>query len=184
MINRAAFFSVVRSDIVKRPLKFPEVNAFENILDAWEEDYSKWDRRWLAYALATAWHETAFTMLPIEEYGKGKGRPYGKSDSQTGKIYYGRGFVQLTWKFNYDKAGKKLGYDLVNKPELALEPEIASAILFEGMAEGWFTGRQFNHYFNKTTTDWYNARRIINGLDKAAAIGKYGQSFYKGLKDG
>jgi predicted chitinase len=184
MIDRRKFFDVVRKKIVKRPLKFPEVVNLENFLDTWERDYSKWDRRWLAYALATAWHETAFTMLPIEEYGKGKGRKYGEKDSQTKQTYYGRGYVQLTWKYNYEKAGIKLGVDLVNKPELALDPDIAAQIMFEGMEGGWFTGKKFADYFNKTTTDWFNARRIINGTDKAAAIGAYAQAFYEGVRNG
>ena len=33
--------------------------------------------------------------------------------------------------------------------------------------QGVFTGKKFGDYFNKTTEDWVNARRIINGLDKA-----------------
>lgn len=32
--------------------------------------------------------------------------------------YYGRGFIQLTWKENYLALGKLTGYDLVNQPEL------------------------------------------------------------------
>jgi predicted chitinase len=32
--------------------------------------------------------------------------------------YYGRGFVQLTWKENYAALGKLTGYDLVNDPSL------------------------------------------------------------------
>ena len=44
-------------------------------------------------------HECANTYRPIEEIGKGKGRPYGTPTSN-GKTYYGRGFVQLTRKTN------------------------------------------------------------------------------------
>ena len=49
--------------------------------------------RQTAYMLATAKHETANTFAPIEEYGKGKGLPYGKPDRKTGLVYFGRGYV-------------------------------------------------------------------------------------------
>jgi predicted chitinase len=35
-----------------------------------------------------------------------------------GKQYYGRGPIQLSWNFNYDLAGKALGLDLLNDPDL------------------------------------------------------------------
>ncbi len=74
--------------------------------------------------LATAYWETAQTMEPIEEYGKGAGRPYGEPDPATEQTYYGRGYVQLTWLPNYEKASKEIydiefdagGVDLVNNP--------------------------------------------------------------------
>lgn len=181
-IDRVKFFNVVRKELVKGPLSYELVVAFEEILDAWEEDHPGWDKRWLAYALATAWHETAFTMRPIEEYGKGKGRKYGKPDPKTGKTYYGRGYVQLTWAYNYSHAGQKLGLDLLNKPELALEADTAAKIMFWGMYEGWFTGKKFSDYFDGEKTDWINARRIINGTDKARAIAGYAELFYKGVR--
>ena len=53
------------------------------------------DLRWLAYILATDYHETAYTMQPIEEYGKGAGYDYGEPDPVTGEIYFGTGLVQL-----------------------------------------------------------------------------------------
>ena len=104
-----------------------------------------WDVRWLAYSLATTIHETASTMWPIEEYGKGKGQPYGVPDPDTGEAYYGRGFVQLTWKDNYQKMtpivdplfpGEPI--DLVKKPAQALDPHVAAAIMYQGMAAGSF----------------------------------------------
>ncbi|TOE35570.1 hypothetical protein CGJ43_25525, partial [Vibrio parahaemolyticus] len=60
--------------------------------------------QYLAYVLATTYHETGHTMKPIEEWGKGQGRPYGEPDPETGQTYYGRGYVQLTWLANYIKA--------------------------------------------------------------------------------
>ena len=124
---------------------------------------SKKDDRWLAYALATAHHETDRTFRGIEEYGKGKNKEYGKTDPQTGKAYYGRGLVQLTWRKNYKKMGGLLGVDLEHRPEKALDLKIATQILFVGMTRRTFTGKKLADYFNAATEDWVNARRIVNG---------------------
>ena len=90
----------------------------------------------LAYILATIQHETANTFLPIEEYGKGKGKEYGKIVEETGKAYYGRGLVQITWSYNYKKFNGLIGIDLYQNPEQALNPEIALQIAYYGMQSG------------------------------------------------
>ena len=97
-----------------------------------------------------------------------------------GKDYYpyiGRGFVLLTWEENYLRAGEKVDEDLVGFPDMALEPDIAAAVMFDGMEEGWFTGVSLFDYFNDTTDDPVNARRIINGTDRASEIANYHVSF-------
>lgn len=175
MIDRGKFYEVVRTHFGQ--LKQKQVDGFEAILNEWES-LGLTDLRWLAYMLATAWHETAKTMQAIEEYGKGKGRKYGKPDPNTGHVYYGRGFVQLTWNYNYKKMGEVLGVDLVNNPQLALDTTIATKIMFEGMQVGYFTGKKLSDYFNEQKEDWLNARRIINGRDKAELIAEYGRKFY------
>jgi putative chitinase len=168
-MNREAFFNSVRSDFGK--LKQPQVDGFNVLLDAWAGR----DPRFTAYALATAWHETAKTMQPIREYGKGKGKKYGVPVN--GQVYYGRGYVQLTWHENYAKAKSKLGVDFVGKPDLVMQPKHAAAIMVRGMTEGWFTGKKLSTYFNKTKDDPVQARKIINGLDKAELIADYHRKF-------
>lgn len=177
-INRTYFFYIVREHLYAGKMKQSEVDGCEAILDEWERrtEVKFIMPSYLAYMLATTYHETARTMQPIEEYGKGKNRSYGKIDPDTGHAYYGRGFVQLTWKENYKKAGDKLGIDLVHYPERALDLKIATDILFTGMIEGWFTGRKLSHYFNDHLIDYRQARKIINALDKADVIAKY--AFY------
>lgn len=181
VINRAQFFQSVRASLFNGVLKQSQVNALNGILDEWEAKYDDSDDRYLAYMLATTFHETATTMQPIAEYGKGKGRPYGIADPVTKQIYYGRGFVQLTWKANYEKFGKLLGIDLLNKPDLALDLKIATDIMFVGMLQGLFTGKKLADYFSPTKQDWVNARRIINGIDRAQLIAGYGQKFYEAI---
>jgi predicted chitinase len=87
-----------------------------------------------------------------------------------GAIFCGRGFVQLTGRRNYKKASDKLGVDFVSNPALVMKPAHASAIMFDGMIEGWFTGKKLSDYITATKTDFVNARRIINGTDKAREI--------------
>lgn len=194
MINRDKFFISIRQSLFKGVLKQEQVDGINAILGRWEAQELT-DLRWLAYMLATTYHETAKTMQPIEEYGKGKDYKYGKKIKRSGiayslpdKLYYGRGYVQLTWYENYETMGRLLGFDLLNNPELALHPKFAADIMFEGMTKGNsnfgdFTGKSLEHYFNDKKEDWVNARRIINGLDKAELIAGYGKKFMAGLNE-
>ena len=92
MIERSVFFDLVRQDPFPGELNQGQVEGQDAILDAWESAFPDGDLRWLAYALATTYHETSATMQPIEEYGKGEGSSYGKEDPETHQTYYGRGF--------------------------------------------------------------------------------------------
>lgn len=177
-MNRAAFYAAMRPVI--GPLNHPQVDGFEAILDAAEG--LKTPLHHLAYMLATAWHETAFRMQPIEEFGKGRGKQYGKPAGPFGQRYYGRGYVQLTWLSNYEKAQAELGVDLVQSPHLALQPDIAAEIMFTGMAEGWFTGKKLSDFINANRVDYRGARKIINGTDRAEKIAGYARSFEHALK--
>lgn len=133
-------------------------------------------RNQLAYVLATAYHETAHTMKTVREYG---GDTYLKK-----KKYYpyvGMGYVQLTWDYNYKKAGDKLGVDFLKNPKLLLEPKYAAPILVIGMQEGWFTGKKLSDYITLKKSDFKNARRIVNGMDKADLIEGYAEKYDKML---
>ena len=129
--------------------------------------------RQAAYLIATAKHETANTFAPIEEYGRGKFHPYGRPDPKTGLTYFGRGYVQLTWVKNYQTMGTLLGLPLYTQPELALRYDVAYKIMSYGMTHGTFTGVGLNRYITDQKTDYLNARKIINGLDRAELIAGY-----------
>lgn len=195
MLDRKHFFDSVRASLFGGHLTQEQVEGIIAILDEWEAG-NYCDDRHLAYMLATTYHETGKvmdgkmerTMQPISEVGKGRGRKYGQRIKMNGRpyadtmaIFYGRGFVQLTWYENYQKAGLKLGNDLLHNPELALSLPVATKILFAGMMEGWFTGKKLSDYFNGGKEDWVNARKIINGLDRAELIAGYGKKFYAAL---
>lgn len=188
MINRKSFFDIVRRDLFDGKLTNAQVNGIDAILNEWELNHADGNPKHLAYMLATAHHETGRTMQPIEEWGKGKGLPYGKMIRMDRKpywkpkqLYYGRGFVQLTWFENYEKAGAKLKVDLLGNPALALDLGVATKIMFAGMFEGWFTGKKLADYITPLKTDFVNARKIINGLDKADQIAGYANLYASAL---
>lgn len=177
-VNRASFFDAIRKEPFPGILSTPQVAGCEAILAEWDRR-ALTDLRWLAYMLATAFHETARTMQPIAEYGRGKGHKYG--EPVNGKVYYGRGLVQLTWDYNYKKMGDLLKVDLLSDPDLALNPGIAAKIMFEGMIRGTFTGRKLADYFTVPVTDFVGARKIINGTDRAELIAGYAKQFHGAL---
>jgi putative chitinase len=193
VINRNFFFDRARIELFSGSFKKAQLDGLTAILDRWEASHADQDDRWLAYMLATAHHETDRTMQPITEYGGPKyftrkydvtgerpalAKKMGNTTPGDGPRYCGRGYVQLTWKVNYQKAKDKLGPDFVGTPTLALDARNASDIMFLGMAEGWFTTKTLADYFNTTKEDWINARRIINGTDKANLIAEYGKKYY------
>jgi putative chitinase len=184
-IDRKAFFDSIRESLFYGVLSQRQVDGMNHLIDTWEERFAAGDIRWLAYAMATAHHETAFVWDAIEEYGKGSGKPYGAPAGPYGECYYGRGFVQLTWLENYQKGEQilrdtyQLECPMVEYPHRMLEHEPAALILFDGMIEGWFTGVGLPSFFNSDTEDPYNARKTVNGLDKADLIAGY----YKSFKD-
>jgi len=197
--DRAEFFNVCRDGIMGPTLSDNEVSGTEAILDA----VSGLPVSWVAYALATAWHETAHSMQPIRERGgpayfhrmydieghrPALARKMGNRNPGDGARYCGRGYVQLTWRRNYVLAGQKLGQPLEAQPEIAMRPDVAAAILRHGMVEGWFTGKGFRHYLPSTglanRPAFTAARQIINGMDKAALIAGYALDFQRALQKG
>lgn len=164
----------------------PQVDGINTVLDAWER-FGDGDAQHLAYLLATQKHETAHTMQPIYERGAkayfNKYEPGTKIGANLGNTlkgdgykFRGRGYVQLTGRSNYIKAGKKLGIDLVGSPDLALQPDIAARILIRGCVEGWFTGKKLGDY-----ATFRDMRRVVNGTDKADLIAGYADVFLKAL---
>ncbi len=133
----------------------------------------------IAYVLATVEWETARTFKPVreafwldEDWRKDNLRYY---------PYYGRGFVQITWEKNYKKYADILGIDLVNNPDLAMNENVALFILVHGFKTGTFTGRKITDYISELQTDYINARRCINGTDKAEEIAKLAEKYFAQL---
>lgn len=145
------------------------------------EDRKITDGGQIAYILATARHESLMGKLMIEQ---ADGRAYegrkdlGNTQPGDGPRFKGRGFVQITGRTNYTDWSKRLSVNLVGNPEKAADPNIAAKILVEGMRLGTFTGKKLSDYITDDKRDFVNARRIVNGTDKANQIADYARTFY------
>lgn len=146
---------------------------------------------WMAYCLATDYHETGHTMQPERERGSGDGADADPWDDYLeqydtgakaialgntpeadgdGITWAGRGKVQITGHTNYAKADARLhelgvlkaGESLLDTPDLALRLDVAAATLVVGMLEGWFTGKKLNTYLpNPARREHFAAARRI-----------------------
>jgi putative chitinase len=193
-MNKAEFFDLIRGQIFGGALNADQVKHIEAIADA--SAAAGWSIPYAAYALATGQHETArfvhlkelggvgyFTrMYDVRGNRPSLARSNGNIHPGDGPRFIGRGYVHLTWRNNYRRAGQKIGVDLENNPELAAEPGIAARVMIEGMQAGWFTGRAMRHYLDSSPPDYVGARRIINGTDKAALIAGYARDYERALR--
>jgi putative chitinase len=190
--NPQAFFDAVRaSRLFGVGLKPDEVSGLETVCSVAKA--AGWPLAYTAYALATAAHETAYTMQPVREafwltetWRRNHLRYY---------PFYGRGYVQLTWETNYPKAERELDLNgrLTGNLDVALDPEIAARIMARGMQEGWFAGdNKGRHTLTRhlpsdapaNKAQMTSARRIINGQDKAAKIADEAIMFQNALQAG
>ncbi len=191
--NQQAFFdSLSESNVMGHSLKPDQVKGLEAVLGAAKA--AGWALAFTAYALATSCHETNYTMQPVRE-------AYWLSENWRRKNlryypFYGRGYVQLTWKANYEKADRELELNgrLIANLDLALDPDIAAKILVKGMQEGWFAGdktgqrhtlaRYLPTSGEASQAEFTSARRIINGIDMAGKIAGEAIKFQSALQEG
>ena len=188
--NHTTFFNGYREIYGK--LNQGQVSGLDNLLGYIELDNEITDIRWAAYMLATVKHECADTFQPITERGAKSyfnkyepgtsiGKNLGNKVAGDGYNFRGRGYVQITGRANYQNMSSALGLsgenDLILHPDHTLHPDVAYRIMSYGMRKGSFTGKKLNDYINGTACDYTNARRIINGLDKAATIKGYAVTF-------
>lgn len=195
LADPAAFFAKLRER--SGPLDQIQVDTVNRLLIS----ASHWPVGWLAYGFATAWHEAR--LRPIDEIGKGKGRPYAKPGARMkaipnaptygGQLPYGRGLVQLTWAENYewaDKAAAAAGLinagDILANFDLVKKPAIAAFVLVQGMEDGAFTGKKLADYIGERGThgEFKAARKIINGTDRDEMIASYADEMQEALDAG
>jgi putative chitinase len=189
-LDHTAFFNGYRA--AYGALGQGQVNGLESLLAQIELDPDLADPRWAAYMLATVKHECADTYQPVVERGARSyfdkyesgtnlGKQLGNTNPGDGYLFRGRGYVQITGRANYQSMTGKLRLsgndDLVQHPDSALEPGVAYRIMSYGMRKGSFTGKKLADYITAGGTDYLQARRIINGLDRADTIKGYAVAF-------
>ena len=126
----------------------------------------------LAQFLAQCAHET-MNYASLVEFGDGKdydpnvnpikAKNLGNTNPGDGERFKGRGFIQLTGRYNYTEAGKALGLPLDQKPQLLEKPEIAAK------ASIWFWNNRVkpnvsNFTDTRTVTGYINPG--LRGLQK------------------
>lgn len=143
------------------------------------------DQGQIAYMLATAKHETGNFTIAREQGSAAYFQMYegrkdiGNTQPGDGHKYIGRGYVQATGRGQYTLWAKKFGIDCVNHPELLEQSQYAVQVLVIGLRDGLDTGRKISQYINGSKQDFYNARRTVNGTDKATLIAGYASAYLK-----
>lgn len=173
-IDDQAFFAACRREI--GALNQRQVDALSLLLQFMRDDPTLDDERHAAYMLATVRQECGDGYAPVAEgfYLRNPGAFRRKLRYYP---WYGRGYVQLTWRANYARAERELGVAFTRDPDLALVSEHAYAIMSRGMREGWFTGLALRDYIAGELCDYRNARRIINGTDRARRVAGFARQF-------
>lgn len=208
-INRSFFFDHLGGTLYRRGLSRSQVAGHEAVLDAWESGHAERDDRWLAYILATAFHETGGALQPVTEnlnYSAARlltvfpgrftpaeaRRSARRPQMIANRVYAGRlgngGEASGDgWRYRGRGLVQITGranyrtFGLENDPDRALEQGLAVRILIEGMIAGLYTGRALRDYFHGDEADWVNARKIVNRLDRADDIARHAKAYYASI---
>ena len=190
MNDRKPFYDAVTRDLFYGSLPHWQQQPLDQI---WDEGLRRKRNVYeIAYAMATAYHETARFKYD-EEIGKGRGRKYGAEVCLIGNsyaTYHGRSWPQHTWLANYAKLSIRATLefqrpvDFVNNPDLIKDdPVLEGWAMWEGLVTGFWTGKNLADFRNADgSLDYYRARKIVNGMDKAKKIAGYAVTFEAALR--
>jgi putative chitinase len=111
-----------------------------------------------------------YARQPAKIAGKVYNGRLGNTSEEEASRYLGRGLIQLTGKENYDNCGKGIGVDLINQPQLLVEPNYAA------MSAGWFWNKKGLNALADSGDFETMTKRINGGLigldDRKAKIAK------------
>jgi putative chitinase len=207
-MEHAKFFAGLRLSLFGGRLSTNQVNGIEAIVS--ELEARPLDSRWLAYILATTYHETDKTMCAISEnlnysaagllatfpkyFTVGEAGAYARQPQRIANRAYANRMGNRDeasgdgWRYRGRGLVQITGrdnytkYGIADDPDKALDPIKAIEILFDGMTNGRFTGKKLSDFFTATATDWIGARRIINGSDRAVDIAGHAKKFAAALE--
>lgn len=153
-----------QSDLLAVKASWPYLSDALLALD--KEEYEKYYIPVAVAVAATAGVECHFK--PINEYGNPAyftkmywddqplAKRLGNQSAYDAVKYHGRGYIQLTGRNNYAKYGQLLNQPLVERPELALQPDVSALILVKYMQDhGCFTWARRGN--------WLKVRTLVNG---------------------
>lgn len=181
-----AFYDTARITLFGGKLSVVQVQRLDALLSS-AASFETVRAEHLAYVLATAhWETDRFNAM--HEYATGdayEGRQdLGNVEPGDGKRFKGRGFPMLTGRKNYKWASGVSGVDLVDDPERASDPLVSAPIILTGMLTGAFTGVGLGRYVNDGKVDFVNARRVVNGLDRAETIADLAERYLAAINAG
>ncbi|PZP65762.1 MAG: hypothetical protein DI604_23515 [Delftia acidovorans] len=199
-MDREKFYAAVRTTLFDGRLSDEQVKGMEPLIDECVKHVE--DVRQAAYILGGVYHETGRRMVPVREgfatsdagaraavakLAKKRGAAsavakYANVAGPYGQVYYGRGRIQITWLENYERLQKRFGRAFVRQPDLLLDSAVDAEVAVIGHLEGIWTGKKLSDYITGSKADYYGARRVVNGTDKAAEIAVYAKSFEAALR--
>ncbi len=207
-MDRAKFFATVRTSLFDGRLSDAQFNGIEAILADWAP--KPFDTRWLAYMLATTYHETGKTMCPVSEnlnysaqgllatfpkyFNSAQATAYARKPEKIANRVYadrmgnGDAVSGDGWRYRGRGLVQITGrdnyakYGIADDPDKALDAMKAVEILYDGMINGRFTGKKLGDFFTATASDWTGARKIVNGTDRAADIALYAKKFLAAIE--
>ncbi|MGN7883621.1 chitinase [Ensifer sp. 22460] len=211
-MNRTTFLAYARRAPFGHRLTQSQIDGMNAILDEWDRRQSTGkviDNRYLAYMLATVFHETGGTMQPVTEnlsYSAERltqvwpsrfptiasAKPFARNPRKLANKVYGGRMGNTAPDDGWLYRGRGLPqitgkanyakFGIADTPEKAGEMATAVRILFDGMIAGTFTGKKLADYFKQVDDDPVGARAIINGTDKAKLIAGYYRNFLDALE--
>jgi hypothetical protein len=192
--DRKIFFDLYRRDFdADGKLTAQQVQDLTTFLNLYEQYESWFNTAQWAYVFATAYHETAATMAPVREAFR-MSEAWRKANLRYWP-HYGRGYVQITWKENYEKFTIILKRDLnitIRQRDDFMLPNVAFYTMIYGFNHGSFTGKKLSDYVTPSGVEgqhlsnsptgglrglYFSARRCINATDRAELIADHAIKF-------
>lgn len=186
-----------------------QIDALRAILKAVAKVRPDMSIYWLAYIIATAFHEAGSDMKPKEEnlrYSTAErikavwpkrfksladAALYVKNPKALANFVYGGRMGNNAKNDGWTYRGRGLAqitgkenyarFDIMNNPDKALELDTAAYILVYGMVNGVFSGKALKDFDIVNGFDAEGARRIINGTAQASLVARHYDAILQAL---